>query len=80
MTINLSADLLAAIADEAQRLGTTPDRIVELSLQEHLRPQVARRSGCPPTAEERLQRILAVTKDCGVSLSSEALSSEGLYD
>lgn len=80
MTINLSADLEAAVADEAQRLGTTPDRIVELALQERLRPQVVQSSPRAPNPDERLQRILAATKECGISLSNEALSSEGLYD
>lgn len=80
MTINLSADLEAAVADEAQRLGTTPDRIVELALRERLRPQVVQPSPRAPNPDERLQRILAATKECGISLSNEALSSEGLYD
>ena len=38
----------------------------------------------PPTPpipdDEWLRRLRAIATDCGVSLSNEALSSEGLYD
>lgn len=35
----------------------------------------------PPAApEEWLRRLRSAATDCGVSLSNEALSSEGLYD
>lgn len=32
------------------------------------------------TPEERLRLLRSAASDCGVSLSNEALSSEGLYD
>jgi len=32
------------------------------------------------TQEEWLRRLRGAASDCGVSLSNEALSSEGLYD
>ena len=37
---------------------------------------------CRPAAtpEEWLRRLRSAASDCGISLSNEALSSEGLYD
>jgi hypothetical protein len=34
----------------------------------------------PLSHEEWVRRLRAIATDCGVSLSNEALSSEGLYD
>jgi hypothetical protein len=33
-----------------------------------------------PAQEEWLRRVRSAASDCGVSLSNEAVSSEGLYD
>ncbi len=80
MTIQLSADLEAAVIDEAERLGTTPEVVVSRAIQEHLRARATPVTPDRSAALEKLKRILAVARDCGVSLSNEALSSEGLYD
>jgi hypothetical protein len=80
MSINLPADLQTIIRDEALRLNTTPDQVVEQLVRRHLSmtTQLA-----PPLLEPRddwERRLRAIAIDCGVSLSDEALSSEGLYD
>ena len=36
--------------------------------------------GLVPSRQDWLQRLRSAATDCGVSLSNEALSSEGLYD
>jgi hypothetical protein len=33
-----------------------------------------------PSLQERLRRLRHAASDCGVSLSNEAVSSEGIYD
>ncbi|MCI0357219.1 MAG: hypothetical protein L0211_01880 [Planctomycetaceae bacterium] len=78
MTINLSSDLSAAIADEAERLGTTPEAVVEQLLRAKLVPPSGSSRISPRDDWER--RLLAIPRDCGVSLSDEALSREELYD
>ena len=80
MTIQLTPDLEAAVTDEAQRLGTTPEMVVQRAVQDHLRARVTPPKPDASAAQEKLKRVLAVARDCGVSHSDEALSSEGLYD
>ena len=80
MTIQLAPELEAAVTHEAQRLGTTPEMVVQRAVQDHLRAHAAPVSLDRSAPQEKLRRILAVARDCGVSLSNEALSSEGLYD
>jgi hypothetical protein len=63
------------------------------SLWDRLQPVVGKADGLPDdastrvdhylthgSAEERLRFLRSAASDCGVSLSNEALSSEGLYD
>jgi hypothetical protein len=78
MTIQLSADIEAAIVNQAARLGTTPEQFVEQALRERL--QTAKQPQTGPQIEGKLHRLIAVARPCGVALSNDALSSEGLYD
>lgn len=77
MVLSLTAELEAALCDLARRRGTSPE---ELALGA-LRAAFLSTSSCVlRPRDEWERRLLAVAKDCGVSLSDEAVSSEGLYD
>jgi hypothetical protein len=76
MVLNLSPELEAALNEAAKRYGLAPDGLVLSILHERL-------LGAPPLLEPRddwERRLRAAAINCGVSLSNEALSSEGLYD
>jgi len=76
MTITIEADLEAALKGRAQAQGISPEEFAVRTLRERLLPRPQLRE--PRDDWERLLRSAA--SDCGVSLSNEALSSEGLYD
>lgn len=76
MTITLPSDVVEAINVRAQQLGTSVEVIAVQALREKF-PRVLRPFE-PRDDWER--RLLEIGSDCGVSLSNEALSSEGLYD
>jgi hypothetical protein len=74
MTITLSPDLEAAVNEQARQKGISPESLVLNALREKFAAQ-------PVEARDEWERlVLAAGTDCGVSLSNEALSSEGLYD
>jgi hypothetical protein len=80
MTITLTPDLEQALAEHAQRRGTTPESLVVLVLREKF---VLSRPGplVPPQALDEWERTLEeAASPCGVCLPDEAVSSEGLYD
>ncbi len=76
MDILLTPELEMALHQMARRQGVSPSEFVKSLLYQRL--------GAPPLAQispedwERL--VLHIGVDCGVSLSNEALSSNGLYD
>jgi len=81
MTIQLSSELEATVYSEAQRLGTTPDSLVESVLRERFAELP--KPGDPMTpeqAQEWKRRLRSISQPCGVVLSDEALSRESLYD
>ena len=68
-----------AIASQATVIS--PAQVEEPTPKRRITPEEAKermRSFVPRDEWER--RLLAIGTDCGVSLSDEALSSEGLYD
>jgi hypothetical protein len=76
MVITLGPDLEAALNDLARRQGITPEALALSALREKfLAPP-------PPIQpqDEWERRLLSAATDCGVALSNEAVSSEGLYD
>jgi predicted transcriptional regulator len=73
MTITLDAKLEAALNELAQRRGVAP----ELLALEALRDRFL---GIPEPRDEWERRLLQAASHCGVSLSDEAISSEGIYD
>ncbi len=78
MTITLTDDVAVLVAEQAARRQTTPDDVVADVLRgqlAHLRPPTL-----PVPQNEWEARLLRLARPCGVSLSDEAVSSEGLYD
>lgn len=79
MTIALTPDLEQKLARKAQELGTTPEHLVLRAIQEEF-------AGTPPQAQpfkpqdDWERRLLDIGIACGVSLSNEAVSSEGLHE
>ncbi len=79
MTIRLEADLEEVIRKHASEQQTTPEAIVMDILREQL--SLSRGPSLPhPPAEDWKTRLRRLATHCGVSLSDEAVSSEGLYD
>lgn len=75
MVLTLPPPLEAALAEQARRRGVPPEALAVEVLGRHLLPLA------PPTPTDEWGRgLLAVTRDCGVSLPDSALSSDGLYD
>ena len=80
MTIQLPADLGNAVAGEARRLGTTPERYVEQALRQQLSANSVAPAKPGEPCDDFETWLRSIARPCGVSLSDEALSSEGLYD
>jgi hypothetical protein len=80
MTITLPPDIEKEALEKARQQGTTLDTVVLGALREKLGP---RPIGGPKVLEpqdEWERGIRSVGTPCGVAVSDEALSSEGLYD
>src|SRR5262249_1161114 len=75
MVINLPPQLEAAISEEAERRGVSPEVLALEALRERFLPAAVLQP-----RDEWKRRWREGATDCGVSLSNEALSSEGLYD
>jgi hypothetical protein len=76
MVITLGPDLEAALTDQARKQGVAPEVLAVNALRERF-------LGPPPPIEPRddwERRLLGLAKDCGVSLSNEALSREEMYE
>jgi len=74
MVIEIEPKLEAALAAQAKQRGISPEAAAVAVLRERLLPAKIE----PRDQWER--ELLAIATDCGVALSNEALSSEGLYD
>jgi hypothetical protein len=74
MVITLSPELETALREQASRQGISPEALALKALRERFIE-----SSIQPR-DEWERRLLSVASDCGVSLSNEAVSSEGLYD
>jgi hypothetical protein len=75
MVIYISAQLEAALNEEAQKQGTDGETLAHRVLSERF----IRKPPFEPQ-DEWERRLLEIGTDCGVSLSNEALSSEGIYE
>ena len=76
MVITLDADLEAALKELACRQGVAPEVLALDALRARFLPT---RPAIQPQ-DEWERRLLGLAKNCGVSLSHSAVSSEGLYE
>ena len=75
MVINVPPQIEAAINGEAQRLGAAPEALVLQALRERFPPKL------PLEPRDEWERgLLEAARDCGVSLSDEAVSRDSIYD
>jgi hypothetical protein len=75
MVITLDRELEAALKEQASRQGLAPELLAVKTLRERFLT-----SATLQPRDEWERRLLEAATDCGVSLSNEAVSSEGLYD
>ena len=76
MVITLGPDLEAALNDQALKQGVAPEVLALNALRERFLPRAL-----PIEPRDEWERgLLEAASDCGVALSNEAVSSEGLYD
>ncbi|MFN8497412.1 MAG: CopG family transcriptional regulator [Anaerolineae bacterium] len=80
MTITLPPDIEEALAREAHEQGITPEALVVQMLRSHISQIAPSQSAAPKAEDDWEAMILAMGRDCGVSLSHDAVSSDGLYD
>jgi hypothetical protein len=80
MNVTLTPDLEQALVQRARQHGTTPEAVVLDAIREKLGPEPAELAKILEPRDEWEERLLRVGTPCGVSVSDEALSSEGLYD
>jgi hypothetical protein len=80
MIIMLTPDIEQAVAEQAQRRGTTPECLIVEALREKFIPSGPTSLVPPQPPDEWERMLLSVGTNCGVSLPHEAVSSEGLYD
>ena len=76
MTINLEPVLEDALAALARRSGRSPEECI----LQILRRQLTQRPPLDEPRDDWERRLRALGKDCGVSLSDEALSRESIYE
>ena len=76
MVITLDSDLESVLNDLAHKQGVAPEVLALNALRERFLAPDPRIQ--PQDEWER--RLLGAASDCGVALSHEAVSSEGLYE
>jgi hypothetical protein len=76
MVITLGPDLAAALSELARNQGVSPEALALDALRERFLGPALRLQ----PRDEWERRLRSAATDCGVSLSDEAVSSEGLYD
>lgn len=75
MVIAIDPELEAALRAQAVDKGLAPDALALEALRQRFLPK------SPIVPRDEWERtLLGAASHCGVSLSDEALSSEGLYD
>jgi hypothetical protein len=76
MVVTLTPQLEAVLSEQARRRGVAPEVLALDALRAHFLPV----SAPLEPRDEWERRLLGLAKDCGVSLSDEALSREELYE
>ncbi len=72
MVINLDPKLAAALSAVAKARGTTPEQLAIATLRSTF--------ALTEPQDEWERKLHAIASDCGISLSNEAVSSEGIYE
>lgn len=80
MTLNLTGELESALVERARQSGTTPERYLEQIVKQHVREGDVQPPDSEASIEEKLQRLRAIGRHCGVALSNDQLSREYIYD
>ncbi len=80
MTITLTSDLEKVVLQRARDRATTPEAVVLDAIKEQLGLGRSSPLLIPEPRDDWERRLLDVGTPCGVSVSDEALSSEGLYE
>lgn len=80
MTITLTPELEQAIVQSARRDGIAPETMVLDAIREKLAQGPLQLAKILEPRDDWERRLLGVGTPCGVAVSDEALSSEGLYD
>ena len=75
MVITITPELEAALKEQAQKRGVNPEELALSVLR-----QLFVRPALLEPRDEWERRLRSAASDCGVSLSNEAVSSEGLYE
>ncbi len=76
MVITLERDLESALMDIAHQQGVAPEVLALNALRDRFLIPTPRLQ----PRDEWERRLLGAASDCGVALSHEALSCEGLYE
>ncbi len=80
MTINFSPELEKIIETQANQLCSTPESIVVDALRDKFFSLLPVSEANLHALNDRKLRLRQLASHCGVSLSDQALSSDGLYD
>jgi hypothetical protein len=80
MTIQLTSELEEMIRRRADERRSTPEALVMDVLREEFVPTSSGAVLPQQSADDFKARLRRLATHCGVSLSDEAVSSEGLYD
>jgi len=76
MVISLGSDLESALNDAARQQGVAPEILALNALREQFLAPALRLQ----PRDEWERHLLGAASDCGIALSNEAVSSEGLYE
>ncbi len=76
MVITLGPDLESALNDLAKKQSVAPEVLALNALRERILAPALQMQ----PRDEWERRLLGIATDCGVALSHEAVSSEGLYE
>jgi hypothetical protein len=76
MVITLDRDLENALNERAQQQGVSPETLAIGAL----RAQFLSQTPSPEAGDDWVRRLRRIATDCGVALSDEAVSSEGIYE
>ena len=80
MTITLTPDLEKVVLQKARDRHTTPETVVLDAIREKLGVETSPLARPLEPRDDWETRLLRVGTPCGVSVSDEVLSSEGLYE